>query len=424
MRPWISLAILVTTLTGCGSLPGTAALARAGDASALGKKHAASRRDPAAAIREANAVYAKRDAALIAKKFDTLAGDDFSFFRGTVFLFDADAADEPALATSLHIPLQGDAHLENLGTYRTADGRVAYDLNDFDEAATGPYTYELARMAVSIRLAAKANGLHGADVDGLVTHYLDAYGQALKAQSSAKLAQPATSGLGAAAGAAIAEGSQIDRAEFLSDFGADGRFKLGKKLRAVPSDLAQRIGQAVEAYGASRRGGSGFFAVKDVAERIAGTASLGRYRWAVWVEGPTASPQDDVLLEVKEEAAPALAPGASADPGKRVADAYRYFLPSPDPLLGALKVNGASCLVREIQPVKASVALDTLTSANAFKGYLEAAALLTARAHARSGKAQAIAADLATKAPAIAAFADRYDGVVSDDRKTFKSSLK
>ena len=47
----------------------------------------------------------------------------------------------------------GDLHLENFGTWRDADGRLAWGVNDFDEAAVMPYVLDLVRLATSIQLA-------------------------------------------------------------------------------------------------------------------------------------------------------------------------------------------------------------------------------------------------------------------------------
>ena len=47
----------------------------------------------------------------------------------------------------------GDLHLENFGTWRDADGRLVWGVNDFDEADVMPYVLDLVRLATSIRLA-------------------------------------------------------------------------------------------------------------------------------------------------------------------------------------------------------------------------------------------------------------------------------
>src|SRR5947208_7191732 len=47
----------------------------------------------------------------------------------------------------------GDLHVENFGTWRDADGRLVWGVNDFDEAWRLPYTNDLIRLAASALLA-------------------------------------------------------------------------------------------------------------------------------------------------------------------------------------------------------------------------------------------------------------------------------
>jgi hypothetical protein len=53
----------------------------------------------------------------------------------------------------------GDLHVENFGTWRDADGRLVWGINDFDEARPYPYTMDLVRLATSALLAARAKDL-------------------------------------------------------------------------------------------------------------------------------------------------------------------------------------------------------------------------------------------------------------------------
>src|SRR5262249_40716504 len=47
----------------------------------------------------------------------------------------------------------GDLHMENFGTWRDADGRLCWGVNDFDEACYLPYTNDLVRLATSAYFA-------------------------------------------------------------------------------------------------------------------------------------------------------------------------------------------------------------------------------------------------------------------------------
>ncbi len=53
----------------------------------------------------------------------------------------------------------GDLHLENFGTWRDAEARLAWGINDFDEACRMPYSIDLVRLATSALIAAEAGHL-------------------------------------------------------------------------------------------------------------------------------------------------------------------------------------------------------------------------------------------------------------------------
>lgn len=59
----------------------------------------------------------------------------------------------PRLAAAPSVLGVGDIHLENFGTWRDADGRWVWGVNDFDEAAVMPYAFDLVRLAASAGLA-------------------------------------------------------------------------------------------------------------------------------------------------------------------------------------------------------------------------------------------------------------------------------
>ena len=84
-----------------------------------------------------------------------MAADPFAFYRGSAPLFysDVDRLDDPWVddATS-RVWIQGDLHAENYGTYMDSAGVLVFDVNDFDEAYLGHYTWDLQRMAASLAL--------------------------------------------------------------------------------------------------------------------------------------------------------------------------------------------------------------------------------------------------------------------------------
>jgi uncharacterized protein (DUF2252 family) len=65
----------------------------------------------------------------------------------------------PKLAGAPKVLGVGDLHVENYGTWRDAEGRLVWGINDFDEACPLPYTNDLVRLATSAWLAIEAGAL-------------------------------------------------------------------------------------------------------------------------------------------------------------------------------------------------------------------------------------------------------------------------
>jgi uncharacterized protein (DUF2252 family) len=89
------------------------------------------------------------------KKHERMRESAFVFLRATFFRW---AKRVEGICTDLAktppVLSVGDLHLENFGTWRDAEGRLVWGVNDFDEAAVIPYAFDLVRLATSARLAA------------------------------------------------------------------------------------------------------------------------------------------------------------------------------------------------------------------------------------------------------------------------------
>ncbi len=78
----------------------------------------------------------------------------FPFMRGTFYRWCSlwkQSAGELSLAK--RVLAVGDLHIENFGTWRDAEGRLVWGINDFDEATVLPWTQDLVRLATSAHLA-------------------------------------------------------------------------------------------------------------------------------------------------------------------------------------------------------------------------------------------------------------------------------
>jgi hypothetical protein len=90
----------------------------------------------------------------LATKHEKLASSPFTLLRGTYYRFLGQFGELlPDIASAPNAIAVGDLHVENFGTWRDRDGRLAWGVNDFDEIDLLPYTIDLVRLATSASLA-------------------------------------------------------------------------------------------------------------------------------------------------------------------------------------------------------------------------------------------------------------------------------
>lgn len=88
-------------------------------------------------------------------KHKRMCEDAFPFFRATYYRWaQRFRAVCPEMMSAPAVLGVGDLHVENFGTWRDADGRLIWGINDFDEASQQPYVNDLVRLATSALLAA------------------------------------------------------------------------------------------------------------------------------------------------------------------------------------------------------------------------------------------------------------------------------
>jgi uncharacterized protein (DUF2252 family) len=105
-------------------------------------------RDPIAMIESQNHF---RIPELIPMRREKMAASPFAFFRGTALLMAHDLSCQAQ--SGIHVTICGDAHIGNFGFYASPERRLIFDLNDFDEAAPGPWEWDLKRLVTSIILS-------------------------------------------------------------------------------------------------------------------------------------------------------------------------------------------------------------------------------------------------------------------------------
>ena len=111
-------------------------------------------------------------------KFRKMATDPFAFYRGSACVFYADIADRDdrwADDRTSRVWIQGDLHAENFGTYMDGSGKLIFDVNDFDEAFVGHFTWDLNRFAASIALMCWQKALSDEEITALIDSFVRAY---------------------------------------------------------------------------------------------------------------------------------------------------------------------------------------------------------------------------------------------------------
>src|SRR6202034_4566825 len=116
---------------------------------------------------------------LLAIKWPRMAASPFGFYRGAVPVRAADLAVLPH--TGILCQLCGDAHVRNLGAFAAPDGRLVFDINDFDETIRGPFEWDVKRLATSIILAGRECGSKTAACGSAAAMLLRSYRRSMHA---------------------------------------------------------------------------------------------------------------------------------------------------------------------------------------------------------------------------------------------------
>ena len=120
-----------------------------------------------------------RDPERLRLKYHAMRTSPLAFLRGTCHLFYAALPRSALLKKAPPAWISGDLHVENFGTYKGDNRQVYFDLNDFDEAALAPCTWDLLRLVLSVLVAAGSLGIRHKQRTALGKVLIDAYAEAL-----------------------------------------------------------------------------------------------------------------------------------------------------------------------------------------------------------------------------------------------------
>jgi uncharacterized protein DUF2252 len=100
----------------------------------------------------------KVDGRALERKHGLMRKDAFLFLRATYFRWaGAIEALLPDLPPAPAVLAVGDAHVQNFGIWHDLEGRLVWGINDFDDAAVIPYTFDLVRLATSATLSGQTS---------------------------------------------------------------------------------------------------------------------------------------------------------------------------------------------------------------------------------------------------------------------------
>jgi uncharacterized protein (DUF2252 family) len=393
--------------------------------------------------------------ALIALKYQLMAESPFAFFRGAAPVMAADLAQLPS--TGIVSQLCGDAHVRNLGAYAAPDGRLVFDINDFDETIRGPFEWDLKRMAASLVLAGRAAGHKDGSARKAAAACIERYAAQMRAFTRMTLlevnrfqvhridlARPVHAALTKAERATpqhtleqLTSPARLTRPASLRP-DAPRRFKESQPmLTRVTGARAAAVLASLEPYRETlepqRQHLLSFYRPIDVAFKVVGTGSVGLRDYCIYMEGN--GPADPLFLQIKEETASAYAPylpdaHPAAHNGQRVTEGQRSMQIQTDPFLGWTHIGSRQYLVRQLNDHKGSIEIADLAGAN-LKAYAEVCGELLARGHARSGDPQVISGYIGSGdafAEALASFGVAYADQTEKDwgqlRRSGKAKLR
>jgi uncharacterized protein (DUF2252 family) len=367
--------------------------------------------------------------ALLKLKYQLMSESPFGYFRGAAPVMAADLSILPN--TGIRTQLCGDAHVRNLGAFAAPDGRLVFDINDFDETISGPFEWDLKRIAASLVLAGRGSGHKGSAALAAVQQCIGRYAAQMRAfakMPSLDVARFQVHRLGSVqpihdALLKAERSTPLHNAEQLTEPArgkADQarRFKEHKPiLTRVPARAADTVLAALKPYRQmlepQRQHLLSLYRPIDVAFKVVGTGSVGLRDYCIRFEGN--GPGDPLFLQMKEEAPSVYAPYLpDAHPahhnGQRVMEGQRAMQVQSDPFLGWTQIQGRDYLVRQLNDHKGSIDLEDLAG-EGLETFAHVCGELLARGHARAGDPLTLAGYIGSGdsfAEALAEFGCRY----------------
>ena len=344
------------------------------------------------------------------QKFRKMAAGPFAFYRGSVPLFYADMEleeDHWADERTSRVWIQGDLHAENFGAYMAGDGVFVFDVNDFDEAYLGHFTWDIKRMVPSVALLAWMKAISDADITRLIETYVQAYVDQVRyfvesdRDHEYALRLETTDGEIREILLETRLNTRVDLLDNMTliDEHFQRRFRRGPGVRELDDTERARVHAAFAAYlqtiPESKRFRSLTYEVKDIVGRQGfGIGSAGLPAYNILVEGPTQALENDVVLSMKQGnvAAPSRIVRDERieryfkHHGHRTAVSQRALQANADPWLGHTEIEGVGFVVSELSPYVEGLDWSDLTEPEQMSPVLDYLGRATAKVHCVADK--------------------------------------
>ena len=339
------------------------------------------------------------------QKFRKMAASPFAFYRGSACLFYADMEREEdrwANERTSRVWIQGDLHAENFGTYLAGDGVFVFDVNDFDEAYLGHFTWDIKRMVASVALLAWSKAISDDDIAALIRTYVRSYVEQVRYFVESDRDHEYALRLDTTDGKVheILRETRLntrigllDRITLI-DENFERRFRRSPGVRDLDDEERAGVQAAFEAYlktiPEEKRSRSLTYQIKDIVGRQGfGIGSAGLPAYNVLVEGPTQALENDVVLSMKQ--GNVASPSRIVDDehaghhfkhnGHRTAVSQRALQAHADPCLGYTEIEGVGFVVSELSPYVEDLDWSDLTEPEQMSPVLDYLGRATAKIH-------------------------------------------
>jgi uncharacterized protein (DUF2252 family) len=404
----------------------------------------------------------ERSPAEFRRRFRKMASDPFAFYRGSACLFYADLVDEEdpwADERTARVWIQGDLHAQNFGTYMNDDGVFVFDVNDFDEAYVGHFTWDVKRLVASLALLAWSKAISDADIRRLIEAYVRAYVDQVRRFAADDGDHEFALTLDTADGyirdvlISALSSTRIDLLESKTLVDEhERRFRDRSGVRRLGEQERAKVELAYLEYlqtiPKEKRFGSLTYTVKDIVGASGfGIGSAGLSAYNILVEGHSQALENDVILSMKQ--GNVAAPSRVVDDprireyfrhhGHRTAVSRRALQANTDPWLGYTEIDGVGYVVQELSPYEADLDWSGLTEPEEMLSVLDDLGRATAKVHCVSDSDSdhtlvgfqvedaidaVIGPDENGFVESMVEFATEYAAIVRDDHRLFVDAFR